>query len=569
MLNPDNAAQDLMQRAAACQRAGNVAEAEACFRQVLMSRPDHPQANYGLGVIERARGRLDVALTHLDRAVAGDSGNPAFLFQRAYVRDMLHQKAEAIEDLKGVLVHDRGNVGILSRLGDMLIDEYRVAEAMPHFLEWVRLAPDDPVAHAALAHARLLNAEPDKAESAARRALELDPEHVPARVSLANVLLDRGDFERAYQTIEPVLERGKTHPEDLSPGVVYVYSVVSKRLGREEDALRMIEGLLESGANDARAVSTLHARAGLLLADQGDYDAAFAHFQRANTSRPNHFDPAGHTALIDAIVEAFSEEALGRLPVASHAFRLPVFVVGMPRSGTTLVEQIIASHPEAEGVGELSDINRLAHRLPQRLRVREPYPGCIRHLDRGTADQLAETYNARLRSLAPKASRVVDKLPHNFLHLGLIDRLFPAARVIHCRRDPVDTCLSCYFQNFYGTHDYARDLTYLGHYYREYERLMEHWRKVLRIPMLEVQYEELVEDPERVSREIIGFLGLDWDDACLRFYETRRTVHTASVTQVRQPIYKSSTGRWRKYEKHLGPLLEALGLDRAGNRTGG
>ena len=231
---------------------------------------------------------------------------------------------------------------------------------------------------------------------------------------------------------------------------------------------------------------------------------------------------------------------------------------GMPRSGTTLIEQIMASHPQVHGAGELNLIHRMASEFPSLLGSATPYPQCIAQATAQKLERIAQTYLGELQKRGGKASRVTDKAPINFLHLGLIDLLFPGARVIHCARDPLDTCLSCYFQPFSGEYSFTYDLGHLGAYYRLYENLMVHWRQILRVPVFEVRYEELVADQERMIRALIEFCGLPWDDRCLKFYETERTVATASFDQVRKPIYAGSVGRWRRYEAYLEPLISAL-----------
>jgi hypothetical protein len=231
----------------------------------------------------------------------------------------------------------------------------------------------------------------------------------------------------------------------------------------------------------------------------------------------------------------------------------------MMRSGTSLAEQILASHSAVYGAGELRDIDLLVATLPQRLGAAEGYPACLGRLDAAAVRALADEHLGRLRQRGGAAARVVDKAPFNFLHLSLIVTLFPRARLVHCRRDPVDTCLSCYFQNFGEPMGFTLDLRHLGLYYRAYERLMAHWARVLPVPVFELQYEELTADQEAVSRRLVEFCGLDWDERCLRFHETRRPVRTASTLQVRRPMYQSAVGRWKRYEAHLGPLLEALG----------
>ena len=210
------------------------------------------------------------------------------------------------------------------------------------------------------------------------------------------------------------------------------------------------------------------------------------------------------------------------------------------------------------GAGELAQIHASIERLPGLLETEEAYPDCIPTIDKDTLRSLAAEYLESLRELSPDALRITDKMPANFMHLGLIASLFPRARIIHCMRDPLDVCVSNYVTRFVAGVPYSFDLTNLGLYYRSYERLMDHWRRVLPNPMLEVRYEDLIADQAGVSRQIVDYCGLEWDDRCLAFHKTERSVLTASYLQVRKPIFSNSIGRWRRYEQHLGPLKAAL-----------
>jgi Sulfotransferase family len=242
----------------------------------------------------------------------------------------------------------------------------------------------------------------------------------------------------------------------------------------------------------------------------------------------------------------------------------PIFIVGMPRSGTTLMEQVLASHSKVFGAGELETFKELVGECAQRRKVPPAYPDLVALLPPEEMTELGRQYTTRVRALAPEAAHIVDKMPLNFLFVGLIHAAFPRARIINTRRDPLDNCVSCYSLLFTGAQPFAYDLAELGHYYRGYERVMEHWHKVLPPGILmDVQYEDLVDDLEGVSRRVLAHCGLDWEDACLDFHRTERTVRTASLMQVREPIYRRSIGSWRRYEKHLGPLCAALGIDHA------
>jgi hypothetical protein len=297
----------------------------------------------------------------------------------------------------------------------------------------------------------------------------------------------------------------------------------------------------------------------------GDYEQSFTHCRHAREVRKKLdrqrgivFDRAEHRRLIDRISHVFSTGWFERVRSFGNESELPIFIVGMMRSGTTLAEQILASHPAVHGAGELHDMERLVTSMPGMLATTDEYPECAARIDAPTMAALAEDCLRTLRRLGGDALRVVDKMPFNYLRVGLIAALFPRARIIHCRRDPLDTCLSCYFQDFSGIHAFTLDLADLGCYYREYERLMAHWQAVLPARVFNLAYEDLTADLEGMSRRLLDFCGLPWDDRCLRFNESRRIVRTSSALQVRQPVYRSSVGKWKRYEAQLGPLIAAL-----------
>ncbi len=301
---------------------------------------------------------------------------------------------------------------------------------------------------------------------------------------------------------------------------------------------------------------------GKLLDDADRFDEAFPCFVQANAllkqlpaAADEAFDGDKLRRTVDQLIQGFTPRFFAARRQWVAASELPVFIVGMPRSGTTLVEQIAASHPAVFGAGELRDIGGIARTLA----ADEAGRLTAKSWDAQAIARASAAHLEQLRSLGGAAVRVTDKMPGNVFHLGLIATLFPQARVIFCRRDARDTCLSCYFQRF--AHNRLRftfDLADCGRQYLETERLTAHWLKTLPLPMLELHYEELIADQEGQSRRLIDFLGLPWDPVCLEFHRTQRAVVTASVWQVRQPIYNRSVGRWRHYERHLGPLLDVL-----------
>jgi tetratricopeptide (TPR) repeat protein len=323
---------------------------------------------------------------------------------------------------------------------------------------------------------------------------------------------------------------------------------------------REMESILERD-READANATLHFALGKIYTDLKQYDASFQHYLDANrlTRKTFEYSPDQTTEFVDRTIKAYPPTLFDRLESLAAASDLPVFILGMPRSGTTLTEQIISSHPDVAGAGELGDIGRMAEALSKFLGSDLHYPECIAQLNPSTVSAYVDRYIQELRSISSNALRITDKMPGNFKYAGLIALLFKNIRIVHTARNPIDTCISIFFQNFKGFHPYAYDLYELGLYYREYHRLMEHWKTVLPVKIHESRYEDLIADPEYYSRQLIDYVGLPWDDQCLRFHETKRVVQTASHWQVRQPIYKSSSQRWKRYDKFLGPLKEGLG----------
>ena len=294
----------------------------------------------------------------------------------------------------------------------------------------------------------------------------------------------------------------------------------------------------------------------------GQHQRSFRHLLQGNAMRRRRidYDEPAMLQLFDRIQAVFTAELLNSRRGSGDPSMLPVLIVGMPRSGTTLVEQILASHPRLFGAGELYDLRDIIAVHCDLAAVPAPYPECVPAMPGEILQRIGTAYATGLQRRAPQAMRVTDKMPANFFHVGLVRLALPNAHIIHVRRDPIDTCFSCFGRSFRDEQPFCYDLGELGRYYRKYEALMAHWRGVLPArAMIEVQYEELVADLEPQARRIIAYCGLDWDDRCLAFHATPRPVRTASAVQVRQPIYQSAIGRWRPYADMLRPLLDALG----------
>lgn len=419
-----------------------------------------------------------------------------------------------------------------------------------------------------------------QSEAPLRRALKLSPGHVQARVGLGLTLILRSRLGEAADCFDKAL---KSAPRSVDPlvGLAQIAELEGRfaeaeallQRARDIDAkspnawaavprlrrmTRSDSGWLETaqsiadGPISAMDQATLRFSIGKYFDDVGDYKRSFDSYRRANELQKlaaTAYDRRARKRFVDDFVRVYTREALsGQQPGSSDSER-PVFVVGMIRSGTSLVEQIISSHPQARGAGELEFWQEVVHKHEAVLRCAPP-SGAF-------AAKWAEAYLATLAKHSRDAARVVDKSNFNSDYLGIIHLVFRSARLIHVRRDPIDTCLSCYFQQFAASLNFTTDLADLAHYYREHHRLVDHWRAVLPAgTLLDVPYAELVADPEKWTRRILDFIGLPWDPRCLDFHATERPVLTASAWQVRQRMYTSSVGRWRRYEKFIGPLRE-------------
>ena len=446
---------------------------------------------------------------------------------------------------------DSRNVSALNLLGQIAFARSSYDEAAGYLDRSVAIRPRDPRAHLILGELRTIQGQYKAAIARYDTVLRLQPGAPWAIAGKADAWEKSGERRKARALLEPFITAGRETP---------LMAIIQTRLELHNRAYEVAVNLV-SRHSDTSGTTAWHlfSLLGKALEKLGRFDEAFAAYRRSNEAVPSPFNESAWLQHTQDLIGAFTAERMAKLPRAAHGSRLPIFIIGMPRCGSTLVETILDAHPEAHGAGEFAAMQELVNEITLRIGSLSPYPACIEDLAQTDVDDLAGTYLDRLGAVNPQARRLADKYLINYRHLGLIELLVPDARVIHCLRDPLDTCISCYAQPLFpAAHPYAGDLRRLGVVYCDYQRLMTHWRSVLKIPILQVQYEKLVRHQERVTRQILDFCGLDWDERCLRFYDRERVVQTASYDQVTRPIYHGSVGRAKAFEKHLRPLQDEL-----------
>jgi tetratricopeptide (TPR) repeat protein len=530
-------------------KRGDLEFAAGTYRKVLASLPDHPGALHYLGLVAQQTGHSKEAAALVERSIALAPRDARAHNHLGQIRVALQDKSAAAECFRRALDIDPNHVDSLNNLANVLKvrDLYQAIALYRRALE---INPRMALANFNLANALKENGEFDEAATLFERTLEIDPGHVRARHGLAVLLEQNGKFDAAVEQYLEVRRRDPQHVGSLAN------LIAIRSYAPDAATVRDAEQLLDAPKVGEDERAKLHHGLGKHYDRAGDYPRAFTHFARSKAimrQKAPVFDVANVAKSFDRLIQSFPPGAFaGRRARGSDSQR-PVFIVGMPRSGTTLTEQILASHPRVFGAGELQDIPRIVKSL------RPEYPGNVASMDEAALRELAQQYLAVLSQRgAGEALRVTDKMPVNFTHLGMIATLLPGARIVHCRRDPLDVGLSCFIELFELDHGYTMDLEAFGRYFLQHERLMAHWRAALPMPIHEVRYERLVEEPEAQSRALVAHCGLDWDPACLEFQKTERTVQTPSRWQVRQPVYRTSVGRWRRYEQQLAPLIRVL-----------
>ena len=372
-----------------------------------------------------------------------------------------------------------------------------------------------------------------------------------------NYLVLTKKYNEAYNVSKNIissLPAGSEVPE----GIALSHSIACRHIKKLEEAKSILENVISGNKISQESLEMMCFSMGDVLDSMRRFDEAFSYYHKANTINPLPTDITYYESVLSEIADTIDRSFLDALPSSGNTDNLPVFIIGMPRSGTSLVEQIIASHSQVHGAGELTDLWKIGNKISKAMNLLD-YTENIANVDYKLLKNFSDEYINKLRSLSNDAKRISDKLPHNFIHIGLIERLFPNAHIIHCERHPFDTCLSIYFKKFNDNHVYSRNLKELALFYRKYHLLMNHWKETTLLNIHTVRYEDIVMQQETESKKLIQFIGLEWEDEVLEYYKSGRIIMTPSYQQASRPIYHDSVNRWKNYSKFIQPLEDVLG----------
>jgi tetratricopeptide (TPR) repeat protein len=527
-------------------------------REAARLRPDLAEAHNNLGNVLRELDRLEEAKSSYAEVLRL---NPDLALAYSNMGQALQQEGkldDALTWYQHALKLEPESARIHCNLASAFLEQEKHEDSAAHYERAIQFDPNYAEAHNGLGLLRHKQGNDEAAQAHYRHAIQLQPDLASAHANLGVVLQELSAFDEAQSCFREALR----HDPKNAAAYAQLAMIFRDRL-LEEDRKAMKKLLANSHTNESQRMALHYGLAHVLDAD-GDYASAAAHLRQANALQEaswrklgQGYNPAAHADYVSSTIATMTPEFFRQVRGFGVDSERQIFIVGLPRSGTTLVEQILASHSQVFGAGELRDVSEDLESLPKIMKSADSAIECLGRLDGETARAVAEAHLARLSVRNASAARIVDKMPDNYLHLGLIATLFPRAKVIHCRRDLRDVAVSCWMTQFVQIR-WASDPGHLSSRFREYRRLMEHWRRVLPVPLLEVDYEETVADLDMVARRLVAACGLEWEPTCLDFHKTRRPVRTASVRQVRQPIHTRSVARWKNYEQALAALFAEL-----------
>jgi len=545
---------DPIREALRLHREGALEDAAAVYQMILDGDPHQAAALGYLGLLRFQQGQLDEAERLLQRSLELEPRDPNAWSNLGMVKLRAEAAEQAVDCFSRALQLAPEHPDALNNLAQAQRRLGRLEQARETLERLLALRPDTAAVRYGLADIRQKLGDVDGAIDDFQHALRLNPDDRRIRLGLGDAYESAGKFKQAKMQYLNVLNREPNSPLALA-------RLLQLREG-EPDArwVSQAQALADESSTPEDGRVRLNVALGYYHDRQREHREAFRRLRMGYDIQAERepFDSAGYSRAVDSLIDTLTAEFYAAAPTSGIDSSRPIFIVGMPRSGTTLTEQVLASHSQVAAGGELSMLLKVSYQIRELSTERLPYPRGLRSMTRIGLRQMAHRYLEHLDKVSATADHVTDKLPFNFMHLGVIALLFPNARIIHCRRQPLDNCLSCYFTSFADQIRFANRLDTLGHYYLDYERLMRHWHEVLPVEIFDLRYEEMIDDTEARIRALLEHCGLPWEEACLRFYETQRGVRTPSRWQVRQPIYRGSVERWRHYETELEPLKQIL-----------
>ena len=538
---------------------GELSSAEGVLRSIVTLRPEFSPARYNLSDVLYQQGRLSDAIAELNKLIALEPEYGAAHFNLGIALRDIGNMRGAIEAFQKALVVQSDNERAYLELARLYADLHYLSESIANYKKYLAIVPRDADTVVALTRTMHRNGQTDEAIQILERFAQNSDPNQSIGICLGEILQNAGRLTDAELTLVSVFEK---FPK--APNAAIALSRLRRFADPNDPVIQKLRDSLESTEKDQDAVAPIHFALGKIYDDLGQFDIAFRQYDLGNqiTAERLRYDAAAAESETDELLEVFSSSFIGRDVHLASDSEKPLLIVGIPRSGTTLTEQIIASHKDAAGAGELGFFPSLIAQLPRILGSTQSYPGCCGDLDESSIAEIVQQYLELLGRHDPAALRVTDKLPGNYRHVGLLRCLFKNARVIVCRRDPRDVALSVYFQYFRERHEFSWSLSSIAHCIVQHERLVRHWLRVIPDGIIQIEYEDLILNNETTVRRIIEFLGLNWDPNCLNFHTNERDVNTASNWQVRQPLYASSLGRWSHYEPYLKNFENILDKER-------
>ena len=535
---------------------GRFKEAFNEYRKALKLAPDHPTLLGNIGNLLQLQGENEKAISWLEKAISQDPDNAVIHNNLGNALWSLGKSEEAVAAYKCALELNPDLADSYRNLGTVLLELEELDDAINCFNHALRINPRDIKSYQGLGKARNAQGDLDQAVSAYREAIAIDPANAEYYRELGRAFGDHGEIEKAISAHRKAVE--------INPQYAMAYQALSKnkKFTEYDDDMKAMETLLSTKATSDKDSIHLAFGLGKAYEDLGNFDKSMEFVIQATRLKRNSFDYSisDSQQQFDRIREVFSPDFFSNHLDLGDPDRTPIFILGMPRSGTSLVEQILASHPAVFGAGEVNDLVKVFQSIkkPVDKKQSDTFPEGFSDLDGRDFADLGKQYIVGIRKYSTDARFITDKMPHNFLRIGFIRTILPNARIIHCTRDPMDNCLSLFKTDLLNGHRYSYDMSELGQYYRMYLELMDYWRDSLPGFIYDQSYEELVSCQKKQVSQLLQHCGLPWDDSCMDFHKTRRKVNTASNAQVSRPIYKDSVQLWKRYEKQLEPLRAAI-----------